>query len=107
MVGVCSDITERKQAEAERKAVEEERARLLVREQAVRAEIERASRLKDRLKADGATRDIPIIILTARKEPGGAQRAVQAGCAAYLTKPCRPAELVAVIRKVLSEQQSV
>ncbi|MBI2188735.1 MAG: PAS domain S-box protein [Acidobacteria bacterium] len=44
MVGVCSDITERK-------AVDEERARLLIREEAARAEIERASRLKDEFLA--------------------------------------------------------
>ncbi len=44
MVGVCLDVTERKQ-------VEEERAQLLVREQAARAEVERASRLKDEFLA--------------------------------------------------------
>ncbi|MBI2188734.1 MAG: response regulator [Acidobacteria bacterium] len=60
-----------------------------------------------RLKADDATRDIPIVVVTARDEPGGARRAAQAGCAAYLTKPCRPADLVAVIRKVLGDRQSV
>jgi PAS domain S-box-containing protein len=40
MVGVCADITERKQ-------IEDERAAVLAREQMARREIERASRLKD------------------------------------------------------------
>jgi PAS domain S-box-containing protein len=44
MLGVCADITERKQ-------LEDERALLLAREQAARAEIERASRLKDEFLA--------------------------------------------------------
>jgi PAS domain S-box-containing protein len=44
MAGVCADVTERKRAE-------EERAHLLVREQASRTEAERANRLKDEFLA--------------------------------------------------------
>jgi len=44
MVGICSDVTERKD-------IEHTRAELLVREQAARAELERASRLKDEFLA--------------------------------------------------------
>ena len=57
-----------------------------------------------RLKNDSRTRDIPIVILTARDEPRGARRAAEAGCAAYLKKPCAPTELVAVIKRMLREQ---
>jgi CheY-like chemotaxis protein len=60
-----------------------------------------------RLKTDGRTKHIPIVILTAREEPRGARRAIDAGCAAYLKKPCPPNELVATIRRVLREQQAV
>jgi two-component system, cell cycle response regulator DivK len=60
-----------------------------------------------RLKADGGTKDIPIVILTARDEPQGARLAQQAGCAAYLKKPCPPTELVAVLKRVLTEHQYV
>ena len=57
-----------------------------------------------RLKGDTRTKRIPIVILTARDEPHGARRATEAGCAAYLKKPCAPTELVAVIKRVLREQ---
>jgi twitching motility two-component system response regulator PilH len=60
-----------------------------------------------RLKTDERTKHIPIVILTARDEPKGPWRATEAGCAAYVTKPCPPADLVAVIRRVLREQESV
>lgn len=60
-----------------------------------------------RLKADDRTKAIPIVILTAHYEPHAARRADEAGCVAYLLKPCGPAELVAVIKRVLAEQASV
>ncbi len=60
-----------------------------------------------RLKTDDRTKRIPIVILTARDEPQGARRATAAGCAAYLKKPCPPADLLAVIRKVLGEPPAV
>lgn len=60
-----------------------------------------------RLKADDGTKGIPIVILTARDEPHGARQAQQAGCAAYLKKPCPPTELVAVLKRVLTEHQYV
>jgi DNA-binding response OmpR family regulator len=60
-----------------------------------------------RLKTDDRTKHIPIVILTARDEPQGPRRATKAGCAAYLKKPCPPTELVAVIKRVLREQQAV
>lgn len=60
-----------------------------------------------RLKTDTGTRRIPIVILTAREDPHGERRAAEAGCAAYLRKPCPPADLVAVIRRILSEEETV
>jgi CheY-like chemotaxis protein len=56
-----------------------------------------------RLKVDARTRDIPIVILTARDEPGNIERAAQEGAVAYLKKPCPPADLVAAIKRVLWE----
>lgn len=60
-----------------------------------------------RLKIDDRTRRIPVVILTARDEQDGARRATKAGCAAYIKKPCPPADLTAVIKRVLREQGTV
>ncbi|PYQ47234.1 MAG: response regulator [Acidobacteria bacterium] len=46
-----------------------------------------------RLKAAAATRDIPVIAVTASDPQGARARASEAGCAACLAKPCRPEEL--------------
>jgi putative two-component system response regulator len=43
-----------------------------------------------RLKTDDRTRTVPLVILTARDEPHGAQRAEKAGCAAYRKSPVLP-----------------
>jgi two-component system, cell cycle response regulator DivK len=56
------------------------------------------------LKADDRTKAIPIVILTARDEPRAERRARDAGCAAYLRKPCPPDELLRVLKRVLGEQ---
>ncbi len=60
-----------------------------------------------RLKGNDGTKGIPIVILTARDETHGARVAQQLGCAAYLKKPCPPTELVAVLKRVLTEHQYV
>lgn len=60
-----------------------------------------------RLKTDVWTKRIPIVILTAREDPHGERRAAEAGCAAYLRKPCPPTDLVAVIRRILRDEEAV
>ena len=59
------------------------------------------------LKADDRTKNIPIVILTARDEPQGRRRAEHVGCEAYLTKPCPPTELVSVLKRVVGYQQAL
>jgi DNA-binding response OmpR family regulator len=59
-----------------------------------------------RLKTDNKTTGIPIVILTARDDTNGASLAMEAGCAAYVKKPCPPPDLVAVVRKVLREHEA-
>ena len=54
-----------------------------------------------RLKSNPDTRDIPIIMLTARVEEGDKVRGLDAGADDYITKPFSKNELLARIRAVL------
>ncbi len=53
------------------------------------------------LKRDSLTRDLPIIMLTARGEEEDLVRGLEAGADDYVTKPFSPRELVARIKAVL------
>jgi two-component system phosphate regulon response regulator PhoB len=54
-----------------------------------------------RLRADQRTRNIPIIMLTARTEERDKVTGLEAGADDYITKPFSPRELMARIRAVL------
>jgi two-component system, cell cycle response regulator DivK len=54
-----------------------------------------------RLKGNDRTRHIPIVALTGHALAGHAEGARQAGCDAFVTKPCLPDALVAEIRRLL------
>lgn len=58
------------------------------------------------LKADERTRHIPIVALTGHALAGHAEGARQAGCDAFVTKPCLPDALVAEIERMLSVKRS-
>jgi DNA-binding response OmpR family regulator len=60
-----------------------------------------------RLKTDERSKAIPVVILTARDVRDGVARAAALGCAAYLEKPCPPADLLAVIHDLLLQQDMV
>ncbi len=53
------------------------------------------------LKADPKYADIPIVALTAFAMKGDEERALQAGCDAYISKPCRPQTLREMLRRFL------
>jgi two-component system, cell cycle response regulator DivK len=55
-----------------------------------------------RLKLDERTKDIPIVALTGHALAGHAEGARQAGCDAFVTKPCLPDALVAEIQRMLA-----
>lgn len=52
------------------------------------------------LKADPTTRDIPVIMLTAKAQDADVFRGWQTGVDCYLTKPFNPLELLTFIRRV-------
>ena len=54
-----------------------------------------------RLRADEATRHIPVIALTAYPMGYSRHAALEAGCDSYLSKPCGPRQLVAEIRRLM------
>ena len=59
-----------------------------------------------RLKSNPRTRHIPIVALTGHALAGHAEGAREAGCDAFVTKPCLPDALVAEIKRLLDAQPS-
>ena len=56
-----------------------------------------------RLKADEATRDIPIVMLSAMAQSESVDKGLSAGAVDYIVKPFDPARLEEVVRRILSE----
>jgi len=54
-----------------------------------------------RLEADQATRDIPIVVLSARAARSDVERAHDAGAVGYVVKPFDPVGLAAVVDRIL------
>jgi CheY-like chemotaxis protein len=57
------------------------------------------------LKTDDRTKDIPVVALTGHALAGASDGARQAGCDAFVTKPCLPDELVLEVKRVLERSQ--
>jgi len=55
-----------------------------------------------KLKENPETRDIPVIMLTAKAQDADVFRGWQSGADLYLTKPFNPAELLSFIKRLLS-----
>ena len=56
----------------------------------------------ERLKDSTLTTDIPVIFLTASKEPGLRERAKELGAIGFLEKPFEAQELLALIQQALA-----
>ena len=54
------------------------------------------------LKADDATKHIPIVALTGHALAGASEGARKAGCDSFVTKPCLPDDLVVEVRRMLN-----
>jgi PleD family two-component response regulator len=57
-----------------------------------------------RLRADPATRDIVVLMITALDQPSDVERAVEAGTDEFLTKPINKAELLLRVRSGLKSR---
>jgi CheY-like chemotaxis protein len=55
------------------------------------------------IKADAAVRDIPVIALTAHAMTGDREKALEAGCDEFETKPVELPRLLEKINKLLSD----
>jgi len=58
-----------------------------------------------RLRADAATRDTAVIMVTALDEPSDIERAVDVGTNDFLTKPINKAELLLRVRAMLASRR--
>jgi CheY-like chemotaxis protein len=56
------------------------------------------------LKSEAATRDIPVVALTAHAMESDRQQALLAGCDAYDTKPVEIARLIEIMSRLLQER---
>ena len=58
----------------------------------------------ERLQADDALRDIPVIMLSGLGKEEDIVKGIEMGAADYMVKPFRPAELVARVKRLLARQ---
>ncbi len=59
-----------------------------------------------RVKADAATHQIPIIFLTAQPQPTAVAKAMSLGAAGYLVKPFDPIKIIDQVNEALSRIQA-
>jgi CheY-like chemotaxis protein len=58
----------------------------------------------ENLKADAATRDIPIVFLTARAMEADVRKGKDLGVEAYVTKPFDPIDLMELVNRLIEER---
>jgi len=58
------------------------------------------------LKSDPATKHIPIIALTAHALASDQQKAIEAGCDAYIAKPAEPRAVLNAVKRYLGEAEA-
>lgn len=58
------------------------------------------------IKGSTETCNIPILMITARKDPESRKRGLQVGASEYLVKPIHPAEVLRKVQEYLGDDQS-
>jgi CheY-like chemotaxis protein len=58
-----------------------------------------------RLKSNALTRHIPVVAVSAMHREDGKAMALEAGCEAFVPKPCLPAELNALLQKFVGPRE--
>jgi signal transduction histidine kinase/CheY-like chemotaxis protein/AraC-like DNA-binding protein/streptogramin lyase len=61
----------------------------------------------EQLKTDPVTSHVPVVLLTAKSEPGAKLEGLETGADAFLAKPFNPRELRAQVRNLLALRQRV
>jgi CheY-like chemotaxis protein len=61
--------------------------------------------LTRRIKAEAGWRHIPVIVWSGLDYPDAVERVTAAGCDAFVTKPCEPLKLLAVVRGLLARSR--
>ena len=69
----------------------------------IRGDVRDANTLLEAMRGDDTTWNIPVIIISIRKDDEAYQKARQFGACAYLQKPLDAAELVATVKRVLAD----
>jgi len=64
------------------------------------------SELLDRLRANPATREIPIVVLSADARPGQEERSLAGGARAHLAKPLEIGDFLALVDELLGERRA-
>ncbi len=54
-----------------------------------------------KIKSDPQTKNIPVIAVTARALKGDRQKALQAGCDEYMSKPIDTRKIVTMVEKLI------
>ncbi|MDE2125952.1 MAG: response regulator [Armatimonadetes bacterium] len=57
------------------------------------------------LRKNPSTREVPVIMLTAKAQDADVFRGYQMNCDCYLTKPFNPMELLAFVRRIFKAQE--
>jgi CheY-like chemotaxis protein len=56
------------------------------------------------VKSSSSWRHIPVVVLTGLDYPDALERVTAAGCDAFVSKPCEPMRLLAVVRGLLARK---